>query len=147
MTMLFVGGAPDTHLPTQLNSFPVSVVFLRIQPLESDSLDLNLSTKRREEFFILCLLFHFSANLEQIERICDTVLLRRVNAKHLETSQHTVRAQYTAFWPFIIISFIIPVICTHLLMTELVPLFPDNDSKLARKQNLKYLVELVRSTS
>lgn len=63
MTMLFVGEAPDTHLPTQLNSFPVSLVFLRIQPLESDCLDLNLSTKR-EEFFILCLLFHFSAHLE-----------------------------------------------------------------------------------
>lgn len=38
MTLLFVGGASDTHLP-QLNRiffFPASVVVLRMQPQESD---------------------------------------------------------------------------------------------------------------
>ena len=50
MTLLFVGGAPDTHLPIQLNSFPTSVVVLRIQPLESDCLDLSLSRTYKNGF-------------------------------------------------------------------------------------------------
>ena len=45
-----MGGAPDTHLPIQLNSFPASVVVLRIQPLESGCLDLSLSTTYKNGF-------------------------------------------------------------------------------------------------
>ena len=51
MILLFcLGGALDTHLPSQLNSSPALVTVFRMPPRELDCSDLNLSTQKVEGF-------------------------------------------------------------------------------------------------